>query len=429
MNTKHMTLILIGVALFAGGVVFVGFDFGHFKRDVAGLHMEGALADDHGHGRRPRPYSEDELRSELMRAEEYLRQNSRESAEKAQEIYNSILSYDSDAAVNAVARFGLASALYRLGDDRRALEHLRQLKKAGVKDVALAENVDYLMGRILMLMGHEDEGRAILNALLSRTTDRVIQSRVHATFGDYYAARGDRARARRSYRIAVEYYPDNLHAAFSGESARRFAGMGQSDRDAYDSRMSDRLLDERDDAGERKRPARRKRASRESERSHASVPYDLRQAEEAYGKGLALARKGSHLEAVKVLLGAEQSLDGLLRTSLKDPDLKARVLNLEEKTLYRVAESYTALQDRHLAHTYFDRVLANPDPSLDQAALVRKGILFFDVQDYDSAYLNFNKAVHDYPDGSFSRRAEEWLRETENLMKARQPVQQPGQQQ
>lgn len=429
MNIRQIYYLTGGLLLFTAGVLVVGLDYGRMRADFTGQRItEGALADDRGEGRRPKPYSEEELRSDMLRAEEYLRQNSKDSAKKAMELYTNILSYDTDRKVNQVARFGLASALYRLGDDRRALEHLRTLKREDIGDRSLLDNVDFLLGRILLLAGHEDEGRSILQSLISRTTDRIILSRVHSAFGDYYAKKGDRAKAKKSYRIAVEYYPDNFHAAFSGESARRFADMTESDPDLFDIHLADDIFrkeepeksDTKKDNKDRKKPASADKPKKASPGEQIE-PADYLRAEELYAKGLNLTRQNNHREALELFMEAADLLNGLLPEHRKDVKLRNRIYRQLEHVFFRAGEAYASLGDRDASHAQFDRVLSNPDASLDQAALVRKGILLFDVQQYEAAYIIFNRAVQEFPDGNYTRRAEQWMRETEIFLKKQTP--------
>jgi tetratricopeptide (TPR) repeat protein len=429
MNTRQIYYLTGGLILFAAGLLVVGLDYERMRTDFTGkTFTEGAIANDRGEGRRPKPYSEEELRSDMLRAEEYLRQNSRDSATKAMELYTSILSYDTDRQVNQVARYGLAAALYRLGDDRRALEHLRILKREDIKDRALSENVDFLLGRILLLAGHEDEGRSILQSLLSRTTDRIIQSRIHSAFGDYYIKKGEREKAKKSYRIAVEYYPDNFHAVFSGESARRFADMTEFDTDRMDLHLADDIFsrketkktDTKKDKKDRKKPVTSDQPANPSQEEQREKADFLR-AEELYGKGLNLMRRNQHRDALRYFLEAADLLNGLDPEKLKDVRLRSRIYNRLEHVYYRAGEASASLGDLEQAHHQFDRVLSNPDASLDQASLVRKGILFFDGHQYESAYRLFNRAVQEFPDGSYTRRAEQWMRETENFLKNQTP--------
>ncbi|MBW7858516.1 MAG: tetratricopeptide repeat protein [Leptonema sp. (in: Bacteria)] len=431
MNSRQIYYFTTGFILFAIGLLAIGLDYGKMRADLSSsVIQEGQIADSRGEGHRPKPYTDAELRSEMLRAEEYLRQNSKESAQKAMEIYNSILSYDTDAKVNQVARFGLATSLYRLGDGSRSLEHLRVLKKQNIDDRSLTENVDFLLGRILLLEGHEDEGRSILQSLLSRTVDRLIQSRIHATFGDYYSIKGQRSKAEKSYRIAVEYYPDNLHAAFVGDYAERFKDRKLTSNDSFDLDLNDKkIIVNRDKENQPKtkrsrtktEPKKKDKPSQKSQSNSAKDNYreNLKKADELYTQGLNLSRKNDFLSALRVYLDAVSVIQDIGPSS--DSDYRAVIRKKLSRLYYRIGEAYSALDDRHLAITYYDRVLEIADSSLHQAVLLKKGILYFDSHDYQSAYQNFNRAVEEFPDGSYTKRAEEWLNETDNFLKGQTP--------
>lgn len=429
MNSRQIYYFTIGFVLFAIGLLAIGLDYGRMRADLSGsVIQEGAIADSRGEGKRPKPYTEAELKSEMLRAEEYLRQNSKESAEKAMEIYNSILSYDSDAKLNQVARFGLATSLYRLGDANRSLEHLRMLKKEKLDDHSLTENVDFLLGRILLLEGHDDEGRSILQALLSRTIDRLIQSRIHATFGDYYLMKGQQSKARNSYRIAVEYYPDNFHAAFLGDYAERFKDRNLKNSDSYDLDIIDnRSKREQTKQNRRTEKTRKTNKTKKTEISSTtrkqptSSDYQdkLKKADELYSRGLNLSRKNEFLSALRAYLDAVSTIQDISQTS--SADFASTIRKKLSRLYYRIGETYSSLNDRHLAITYYDRVIESSDQSLHQAALLKKGIVYFDSRDYQSAYQNFNRAVEEFPDGSYTMRAQEWLTETENFLQQQTP--------
>jgi tetratricopeptide (TPR) repeat protein len=186
------------------------------------------------------------------------------------------------------------------------------------------------------------------------------------------------------------------------------------------SRKETKKTDTKKDKKDRKKPVTSDQPANPSQEEQREKADFLR-AEELYGKGLNLMRRNQHRDALRYFLEAADLLNGLDPEKLKDVRLRSRIYNRLEHVYYRAGEASASLGDLEQAHHQFDRVLSNPDASLDQASLVRKGILFFDGHQYESAYRLFNRAVQEFPDGSYTRRAEQWMRETENFLKNQTP--------
>lgn len=318
-----------------------------------------------------------EIKNRLREADEYLRQNSDNAAGQAQKIFTRLYSRDDTPAdLKQLARYGLAVSLEKQGDRASALEHYRALKKARPTDSELVDKVDFSLGRMLMYINHETEGRALLDSLLSRTNDSRMKSKIHTAFGDYYLRRGRTEKARENYLIALKYNADNLRAEIGRANASRSLGKTASAYDYYD----DFLLGNANLTPEKRRRLKQRLSN------------------EYYDLALRHYRSGSYWQAAHYFRRTLNSSAGA---------------NVKEKALYWLAESYYSLGQKSQAYNTFSRVLRNADSTMDQPALIKKGIILFQRNKMKSAAAYFKKAEEDYGNTHYTRRAREWREEAE----------------
>ncbi len=312
---------------------------------------------------------------EIREAEEYLRQNSKKSAREAMVLFNRVLSRDLNQSINQLSRFGLGVALERLDDQSAALVHYRELKKQGIMDPTLAARVDYRLGKVLLEINHEEEGRSLLERTLSTTDDNNLKSDIHAAYGNYFMSRGDRKRAVENYTIALKYNPDNLNAELRRAQATRKRGKYRQAYEYYD----DFLVG----------------AANLDPSKKSKVVKNLRS--KAYEQGIIAYRSEKYSEAIthfnKVI------------TSYPDSAYT-------EKSYYWMGESYEHLGNSDMAINMYNRALKNENDSMDQPALIKKGIILHSKGKLEEALISFKKASEDYPGGDFTDRAIEWKNET-----------------
>lgn len=312
----------------------------------------------------------------LREAEEYLRQNSGDSARQAMGLFNRVLSWDLNQKINQEARFGLAVSLERLGDKETSLEYYRALREEGPVETRLADRLDYRLGKALLEINHEEEGKSILDSLLARTLDTGLKSDIHTAIGHHYLRKKMRKKAKNNFTIALKYNPDNLHAELGRAEAEKGTGNYRKAYDYYDNYLLG--------------VGNLNPGKKESVKSHVT--------EQGYEEGLKAYRNGRYSDAVfhfKKVLATDSGVD------------------LTEKVLYWLAESYVKLGSDSLALQTFDRVILNPATEMDQAALIKKGIIMYNQGKLREALMQFHTAIENYPGGAYSVRAEEWRKETE----------------
>ncbi|MCP5483670.1 MAG: tetratricopeptide repeat protein [Spirochaetales bacterium] len=355
MGQKQSTILLFGLLLLLGGV--------------------GLLASQYWNTSPESPAEVQEAYTSLREADEYLRQNSREAAENASAIFNRVLARNINPEINQLARYGLGVALEKMDDRAAALEYYEDLRREQIHDPALADRVDYSLGKLYLFISHEEEGRSLLEALLARTRDPELKSRIHTAYGMFYLSRGDGRRAKENFTIALEYYPSNLQARRGQARAARGQGGDWASFEYYDDYLVGRSNLE---------PETRQRVAEEVRR-------------DAYNGGIRSYRSNEFTAAIPYF---RRVIDG----GGND--------DLTEKATYWLAESYAGAGRTRDAIRCYDQVLANSNTEMDQAALIKKGIILFEGRQLEAAARSFQRAIDDYPSGGYTEKAIEWRRET-----------------
>lgn len=396
MISVQRAIFIAGLLFLSLGTAFLLLDQWRFSRVLSEISLPGS----------PEARKEQKLEdgwSQLRQAEEYLAQNSPEAARRAHERFVNVLSLDLSKELNQRATYGIAASLDRLGDRNRAVEHLRALRDEGVKDSELREKTEYLLGRLLILFGHDEEGKSILQELLASTRNNRIKSRIHTTFGDYYRLTGQKKKAERNYRIALEYSPGNLHAEV--ERAELLDDQPRLQYYYHEDYLIDSGLkkEQKPSRPSRKTQKPAKKPQPEQEKQDGKSAQDL------YEEGIRHYRDKQFPEAI----------------SKFDAALKAKPGNeLREKILYRMAQSLSEGGEKDRALKLYSSVIENPSLELDQAAHIQKGIILFDRADLKQSYEEFKKAASQFPDGAYTTQALEWQREVENILRDRESLKQ-----
>lgn len=375
MTVLQKNIMIAGIILLSGGILLLVFDSYNRASDLRG----SSLLYDHESGELQKAHAQ------LREGEEYLRQNSEEASKEARTIFNRVLSLDLNQQINQTARFGLGAALERLGDYSSALVHYRKLKAEGPIDRDLADRLDYRLGNVLLKTEREEEGESLLKSLLSRTSDNTLKSDIHIAIANHYRTGGMTKNARENYEVALRYNPDNLYAVQQKEE-----------------------LESKSEKTVKKEPIKKEEyyddyvigESRRRPREKTQVVTGLRQ--KSYDEGIAAFRSGRYSDAVfhlKKVIGAYGDSD------------------LTEKAQYWLGESYTRLGKHDVARRMYEKVLGNNNYTMDQAALIKKGIILFQESRLKEALADFNAASEEYPNGAYTKKALEWRRETESQIR------------
>lgn len=447
-NNKIAIYLLPGILFIGSGVFLIALDYQNLRENYKNFYLNFSrnLIPEDIKEKEPQPYTEVRLKSDLKKAEEYLRQNSTESIRLALDIYNNIYSFSNDLRIKQLAKYGLAYSLYKLNDENRSLLHLRELKAQKILDNLLEEEVDYLLGRILLLRGHEDEGRAILQNLLARTTSNDLKSRIHVSFGDYYQLKKLYKKAKQSYLIALEYNPDNLHAEVIKENLKLNKKDLLIEHDSYNYDLSKEILNEtkekqkKEDKDDKELKDKKEHKEKieeemyikdkmkslgktkkdtikqEEKQQIVNIEEEIEKIRREIATGIAYYNNNDYLNATNTYIQIEKKINEFLQSNRLKEKEKNIFYELLENTYFRLGE-VAEKENKELAKTYYDKVLNNPNTALDQVALIKKGIIYFESDNYRQAYDLFKKAIEISPNGKFSSNALEWLKETEKLLK------------
>lgn len=415
MNRNFGVTLILGIIFIGSGVILIAMDYQKLKENYKKFYFNFSrtLSPTDVDESEPFPYTEEKLKSDLNMAEEYLRQNSYESIRKALDIYNKILSFSKDIKIKQLAKYGLSYSLYRLNDENRSLLHLRELKAQKIEDPILEEEVDFLLGKILLLRGHDDEGKAILQNLLAKTTSNDLKSRIHATFGDYYQLKKQYKKAKKSYLIALEYNPDNLHAEIIKESIEKNKKFIPFEHEYYDQYLSQQMFVKDQ---EQKIEFKKQDKERDSKKANIKdISEEIEKIKRELSLGISYLHQNEYLKANNQFIEVEKKIKQLMELNIKEKD-KNDLYDQLENIYFRLGEVSEKQKNIELAKSYYDKVLSNPSVMLDQVALIKKGILYFEQDQYKEAYNLFKRAVEISPNGKFTTKAMEWLKETERML-------------
>jgi TolA-binding protein len=365
MNARQILILASGVMLLSGGVLILASQ----TWNLLGTNN-------------PQAQEEREAYATLREADELLRQNSDEAARTAATLFNRTLSRNINLRINQLATYGLAAALEKTGDGAAALQYYRALKRDSVRDPLLADKVDYSLGKLLLFINHEEEGRSLLESLLAKNIDPQLRSRVHAAFGYFFLRKNEHRRAEDNFRVALKYEPENLQAERGRALAARRQGRDWAAYAYYDEYLLGN-------------------ANLEPAEQRATANENL---EHAYNQGVAAYRQGRYGESINYLRR-------VLNSGASATD--------SERALFWLAESYAANGSTDSALRTYNRVTQNQDASFDQAALIKRGILLSKLGRTEEAARSFQRAVDGFPAGAYTEKAIEWKREMDAQIRER----------
>ena len=315
-----------------------------------------------------------EIQIKLREAEQYLRQNSKDSARQALTIFTQILARDINKTINQKAKYGMAAALERLEDNQTALEYYKELQAQDIKDKNIRNKVDYSLGRFYLYLNHEQEGRALLMPLLRRTKNGKLKSKVFTTFGMYYLRRGESKRAEENFKVALKYNQENLQAQEGRAKAVKGQGRDWTAYGYYDDYLfSSATLN----------PNSRKKITNKLEQDILASGFQ------------AFHNKRYH---------NAMSFFKRVRNHTKNQHMK-------ENANFWIAETYKALGLTNKALEAYSNVLRNSVTDKDALALFHKGSLLFQKEKLKQAAQEFEKLHNNYPHSEYSEKAKEYLSE------------------
>ncbi|TGM59588.1 tetratricopeptide repeat protein [Leptospira meyeri] len=310
----------------------------------------------------------------IAEGEEYLKQSNPQSKERAIAIFSELAGKKGLEKYEFQIKYNQARALEKNSDFYPALDIYKDLKKNSNLKADEKEKLSYSLGNLLLKIGNEPEGKAHLESVLQLSSDNKLRSKSFLSLGDFYYRIGQFETARKNYTLALQEDPNNTESRIGWGRSLRKLGKDWASFDVFDEYIetADQLAgaDEKV-VGEYK----------DSVLKDAKDNYTKKQ----YGKAIELFQK-----VISV-----------------NPTPKK-----EEEALYYIALSYDAIGKQVESLTYINKVLNNSDYSLDQAALYKKGTIYFRQGKFEKAAGIFQTIVDKYPKNQITDKAIAWKKES-----------------
>ncbi|HNN05783.1 MAG TPA: tetratricopeptide repeat protein [Leptospiraceae bacterium] len=333
----------------------------------------------------PHSGSESIYYEKMKEGEELLKQNSRPSIEKALSIFTELYAKDIQNSEDRTRiRFGLALALEKNKDRFPALDIYRELNQDSSLNKEQKEKLSLHLGRLLLKLSQEEEGKIHLDSVLKTSSDKKLRSESLAAIADFYYKKKDLDQARKNYFSAIQEDSNNLHARLGLTRTLRGLGRDLSPGDIYENFIEYTFPEDK------------------------VIPYEPKDKKETdpklgdfFKRGKYFFDKKKYQEAVRNFTRAlEKTSDSLQK----------------ERVLYYISEAYYHLRNYDRSLHFINEVILNPNPSLDQASEYRKGIILYELKKYKESVSAFNSVIEKYPANTITDRAKDYRNEAQKIL-------------
>ncbi|TGK20939.1 hypothetical protein EHO61_03525 [Leptospira fluminis] len=309
----------------------------------------------------------------IREGEEYLKHSNAKSTEKALDIFSELSAKELPTQFGFRIKYDLGRALEKTNDKMLALGIYRELNQKDDLSREERAKVAYGLGNLLLKLNRDEEGKGHLEEVLRISGDNKLRSNALSAIADYYMKKGNYELSRKNYVLAIQEDPENVKARVRWGKSLRKMGRDWSAYDVYEDYVQ---------------------ADAYFDKDKSSVDSEFR---------TGLLEKGRQLYFRKQYYGAIDSLKKALDLGVSE---KAR-----EQAWYYIAESYDSLGKSDSALQYLNKILENSDSTMDQAALFRKGTIYFRGGNYEKAASIFQEANDRNHDNALGRKAAAWKKE------------------
>lgn len=309
----------------------------------------------------------------IREGEEYLKHSNAKSTEKALDIFSELSAKELPTKFGFRIKYDLGRALEKTNDKMLALGIYRELNQKDDLSREERAKVAYGLGNLLLKLNRDEEGKGHLEEVLRISGDNKLRSNALSAIADYYMKKGNYELSRKNYVLAIQEDPENVKARVRWGKSLRKMGRDWSAYDVYEDYVQ---------------------ADAYFDKDKSSVDSEFR---------TGLLEKGRQLYFRKQYYGAIDSLKKALDLGVSE---KAR-----EQAWYYIAESYDSLGKSDSALQYLNKILENSDSTMDQAALFRKGTIYFRSGNYEKAASIFQEANDRNHDNALGRKAAAWKKE------------------
>ncbi len=314
------------------------------------------------------------LLEKIQEGEEYLKQSSPTSKEKAVSIFSELAGKQGSVAYGFRIKYNQARALERNGDHYLALDIYKSLKANQEISQIEKDQLSFSLGNLLLKLDQEVEGKGHLESVLRTSSDPKLRSKVLQSLGEYQYNHKEYESARKNYVLALQEDTTNTEARIGWGRTLRKLGKDWASFDVFDEYIDT-----------------------ENQLSGANEKVVDEYKDSVFVQAKNLYIKKTYWKAIELFQ-------------------KALTLNpspsVEENSLYYIASAYDALGRNVQAIQYLNQTLNNSNSSLDQAALYKKGTIYFRQGKFTEAAGIFQSIVDKYPKNHITDKAIAWKKES-----------------
>lgn len=322
----------------------------------------------------------------LKEGEEYLKQTNKVSNRKALMLFNELAAQKIPKEYLFRVKFGQAVALEKNKDRLLALKTYKEIASMDGLTPQEREDLEYRLGNLLLKLNQEEEGKAYLGYVLRNSENRELRSQALTSIGDYYFEQRRFDKSAENYSLALQEDRYNVRARVGLEQSLKNLGKAVNYTDVFPENL-DYLY------------------------SPETTKLFPKQEEKGAPTSSKWFERGRRAYLNKEYNKAIQYLNKALKTTKSSLE--------RERIHYYLTESYIALGEYEEANKQANLVLKNPNPSLDPAAVFKKGVIQFKQGNYKEAIAYFNEVIEKYPEANPNvvSLAEKWRKEAVNLLR------------
>ena len=310
----------------------------------------------------------------LREGEILLEQSNPKSIEKAREIFSELYSKENSEPYKFRILYGLANCLEQTGDKVKALEYYKELNQFPNLNKEEKDKLSLSLGKLLLLLNREEEGKIHLKYVLKNSQNSKRRSLALTYIADFHLDKSILDKALKDYILAIEEDPSNYYAKQQLEKLSKLMGI---DWRTY----------------------------------NGSSPKEVKE------KPIPVKKTKTKLSYYQI--GKQSFVNKKYWTAIRNfkralPGSKS--VKQKERVLWYIGESYSAVNRLQQSIEFMDKVLENPDTTLDQAAVFRKGTVNFRLNKYEAALVLFQETIDKYPKSYYTDKAEEYKKETQKVL-------------
>ena len=170
----------------------------------------------------------------IQEGEEYLKQTSPVSKEKAVSIFSELAGKQNSSLFEFRIKYNQARALEKNGDHYLALDIYKNLRTKTDLSPSEKDQLSYSLGNLLLKLDQESEGKGHLESVLRTSSDQKLRSKVLQSLGDFLYNHKQFEPARKNYVLALQEDSNNTEARIGWGRSLRKQGKDWASFDVFD---------------------------------------------------------------------------------------------------------------------------------------------------------------------------------------------------